>query len=60
MKDLLGNSNPMKTEYVADLIEEVARRMESPQYDDECNPVKRHPGDIDDRRKRKTRRLKRA
>jgi hypothetical protein len=60
MRDPKGILNPMRSEYVADLIDEVDRRLASPQYDDECNPIKAAKPEPPDKRKRKSRRLKRA
>ena len=60
MRDPLSAINPLRTQYVADLISEVDRRMASPRYDDECNPVKPDNPEPPDKRKKKSRRLKRA
>ncbi|MHC4663284.1 MAG: hypothetical protein ACYS8W_16605 [Planctomycetota bacterium] len=60
MRDPLGTLNPLRTQYVADLIAEVDRRMASHRYDDECNRIKSGNSEPPDKRKRKSRRLKRA
>ena len=60
MRDRFGPLNPMRTEYMADLIAEVDRRMADPQFDDECNPIRSAQPETNDSRRKRSRRLKRA
>jgi len=39
VRDPYGPLNPLKTEYVANLIREVDFRLSSPDYNDEIEPV---------------------
>lgn len=39
MRDPYGPLNPLKTEYVANLIREVDHRLSSPDYNDEIEPI---------------------
>ena len=39
MRDPYGPLNPLKTEHVANLIREVDRRIASPLYNDEIDPI---------------------
>jgi hypothetical protein len=39
MRNPYGHLNPLKTEYVANLIKEIDRRVDSPEYNDEIEPL---------------------
>jgi hypothetical protein len=55
MRNPYGHLNPLKTEYVANLIKEIDRRVDSPEYNDEIEPLnpKKHLYSVESQRSKR-------